>query len=277
MNEAPAFTPLPPALRPSRKAARVWATIATVVGFLTGALAWLKINPLRFFTEFPYVWNLATEMVPPNWGLLLGPKVWASVGETVAMAVLGTVTGGLLAFGLSFLAARNTSPNLLTRNLFRVFLALQRVAPDYAIMLIILIVVGFGPFAGTLALAIGSTGMFGKFFADTIENLDERSTEGVRVLGGTRTQEMRYGVVPQVLPSFVANGFFLLEVNMGGAIALGAFGGGGLGFHLAVAGDTLNYRDMLAYVFFIVVLMILLERCSDFIRRRIFQSSSTLK
>lgn len=270
-------TPLPPELRPSLKFYRIWATIFAVIGFLVGAFAWLRINPFLFITEFHYVWNLAQDMVPPNFDLLLGARVWESVGETVAMAFLGTSIGGMMAFVLSFLAARNTAPNLFTRNLFRVFLALQRVAPDYAIMLIILIVVGFGPFAGTIALAIGSTGMFGKFFADSIENLDERTIEGVRVLGGSRTQVIRYGIVPQVLPSFVANGFFLLEINMGGAIALGAFGGGGLGFHLAVAGDTLNYKDMLAYVFFIIVLMITIERCSDFIRMFIFARSKTLK
>lgn len=269
---------LPDALRPSRQFRRrlLWTT--GVLAFLVGSFAWLKINPLLLFTEFHFVWNLMGEMLPPNVSLLWEDwDLWRSIGQTVSMAFLGTFFGGVLAFGLSFLAARNTTPNLVWRAGFRGFLALQRVAPDYAIMMVILIVVGFGPFAGTLALVIGSTGTFGKFFADAIENLEPEPTDGVRVLGGSRTQVFRYGIVPRVLPSFVANGFFLLEMNMAGAIALGAFGGGGLGFHLNVAYDTLNYRDMLAYVIFIVLVMMLIERASDHWRRRIFSSSGTLK
>ncbi|MGQ0530999.1 MAG: PhnE/PtxC family ABC transporter permease [Panacagrimonas sp.] len=272
------MTALPPALRPSRRFRRHVGIALLIIGFLIGAFAYLKINPLLLITEFHYVWNLMGEMYPPNLELLWkNAELWRSIGETVAMAFLGTFFGGLLAFGLSFLAARNTAPNLIWRAVFRVFLALQRVAPDYAIMMVILIVVGFGPFAGTLALVIGSTGMFGKFFADAIENLEPEPTDGVRVLGGSRTQVFRYGIVPRVMPSFVANGFFLLEMNMAGAIALGAFGGGGLGFHLNIAYDTLNYRDMFAYVIFIVLLMMLIERGSDRWRKSIFVSGGTLK
>lgn len=272
------MTPLPPELRPSAKFRKTMLGLAAVVGFLASSFAYLRINPLLLFTEFHYVWALMKEMMPPDFALLWKSwDLWKSVGETVAMAFLGTFFGGLFAFALAFFAARNTAPNLIWRTIFRGFLALQRVAPDYAIMMIVLIVVGFGPFAGTIALVIGSTGTFGKFFADAIENLDADALEGVRVLGATRTQVFRYAVVPRVLPSFVANGFFLLEINMGGAIALGAFGGGGLGFHLNIAYDTLNYHDMFAYVIFIVLIMILIERASDHFRKRIFADTGTLK
>lgn len=272
------MTPLPPELRPSRKFRHFVLALSAVVVFLAVSFVYLRVNPLLLFTEFHYVWNLARDMVPPHFSLLWEDwDLWQSVGETVSMAFLGTFLGGLFALALAFYAASNTAPGPIWRMVCRGFLALQRVAPDYAIMMIILIVVGFGPFAGTIALVIGSTGTFGKFFADAIENLDDDALDGVSVLGATRAQVFRYGVIPRVLPNFVANAFFLLEINMGGAIALGAFGGGGLGFHLNIAYDTLNYRDMLAYVVFIIVIMILIERASDYCRKRLFADSTPLR
>ncbi|MEM7672644.1 MAG: ABC transporter permease subunit [Verrucomicrobiota bacterium] len=268
---------VPSELMPSRKFIKSLGIFFGLSGFLIAAFIYLGTNPFMFFTEFHYVMNLFKDMVPLNTDLFASEKLWASMIQTVSMAFLGTFGGGFLAFIMAFFAARNTAPNALTRSAFRAFLAVQRVAPDYAIMLVIITTVGFGPFAGTIALIIGSTGMFGKFFADAIENVNKKPQESVRVLGATKAQEIRYGIVPLVLPSFVANGFFLLEINMGAAIALGVYGGGGLGFHLNVAGDTLQYKDLLAYVLFILVLMICIERTSDFFRKRIFNKGVTLK
>ncbi|MCH2156832.1 MAG: ABC transporter permease subunit [Opitutales bacterium] len=268
---------VPPELLPSRKFLKNLGVFGGIFGFLVGAFIYQGTNPFMFFTEFHHVVNLFKDMVPLNVDLFSSEKLWASMIQTISMAFLGTFGGGFLAFIMAFFAARNTAPNAFTRGLFRAFLAIQRVAPDYAIMLVIITTVGFGPFAGTIALIIGSTGMFGKFFADAIENVNPKPQESVRVLGASKTQEIRYGIVPLVLPSFVANGFFLLEINVGAAIALGVYGGGGLGFHLNVAGDTLQYQDLLAYVVFILVMMICIERVSDRFRKRIFNKGITLK
>ena len=268
---------LSPHLLPSRKFYKTVAFISVVFAFLVGAFIYLGTNPFMFFTEFHHVVNLVKDMIPLKTELFLSEKVRASMIQTISMAFLGTFGGGFLAFIMAFFAARNTAPNPFSRGLFRVLLALQRVTPEYATMLVIITTVGFGPFAGTIALIINSTGMFGKFFADAIENVNAKPSESVRVLGATKTQEIRYGIVPLVLPSFVANGFFLLEYNMGQAIALGVYGGGGLGFHLNVAVDTLNYKDLLAYVLVVLVMMICIERFSDFFRKRIFNKGVTLK
>jgi phosphonate transport system permease protein len=232
----------------------------------------LDVNPLLLFTDFHYVIDLLGEMLPPALDLLWRkPEVWSSIGETFAMAFLGTVIGALLAFVLAFASARNTTPVPWLRTPFRLLLGAQRAAPDFAIMLVIVVAVGFGPFAGTLALIVGSTGMFGKLFADAVESIDARVTDGLWASGASRAQVIRYGVLPQVLPSFVANGLYLFEINLGGAVALGVFGGGGLGFALHIANSTLNYPEMLAYILMIVAMVTVAEKCSDFLRRRIFR------
>ncbi|MDZ7825344.1 MAG: ABC transporter permease subunit [Gammaproteobacteria bacterium] len=102
------------------------------------------------------------------------------------------------------------------------------------------------------------------------KQVDGRILESLRVVGATRLQVIRYGVMPQVAPSFIANTFYLFEINVGGAVALGVFGGGGIGFSLHIANQTLNYPHMLAYILLIVVLVTFAEKVSDFLRRRLF-------
>lgn len=261
----------PPSALPSRKRHLSLAFFAGNIIFLIVAFRVLDVNPLLLFTDFHYIIDLLGEMLPPALDLLWKqPRVWQSIGETFAMAFLSTVIGGLLAFVLAFLSARNTAPIPWLRIPFRIFLGALRAAPDFAIMLVVVVAVGFGPFAGTLALVIGSTGMFGKLFADAVEQIDARITEGLWAVGASRAQVIRYGVIPQVLPSFVANALYLFEINLGGAVALGVFGGGGLGFALHIANSTLNYPEMLAYILVIVAMVTVTEKCSDYLRRRLF-------
>jgi phosphonate transport system permease protein len=128
-----------------------------------------------------------------------------------------------------------------------------------------------------IALAVGSIGLFGKLFADAIEQVDPGPCESVASVGATRLQVIRYAIIPQVLPSVVANGFYAFDVNLRAAIALGVYGGGGIGFELQLAMKVLRYPDVLALILFIIVLITGMERVSDFVRRRILSGSESLK
>jgi phosphonate transport system permease protein len=185
------------------------------------------------------------------------------------MALLGTLIGGLVALVLSFLAAANTTPHPAVRSVVRALFGFERATPNIIVLLVLLIAVGYGPFAGMLALALGSIGMFGKLFADAIEQVELPPIEGVSSVGATRLQVIRFAVLPQVLPSVVANGFYAFDVNIRAAIALGVYGGGGLGFELQLALKVLRYRDVLALVLLTIVLITVMERISDHLRRRL--------
>lgn len=270
-------TQLPKEALPSAKFRQILISVLVVAAFLAGSFTYLEMNPFMVFWEFHYMLDLLDEMLPPSiWIIWEKQSLWASIGETFAMAFLGTFAGAVLAFVLALLTARNTTPYPVICGPMRTLLGAQRAAPDFAIMLVIVVAVGFGPFAGTLALIIGSTGMFGKLFADAIEQVDPKSLESLQAVGASRLQVIRFAVVPEVLPSFVANTLYLFEINVGSAVALGVFGGGGLGFELHIANSTLNYPDLLAYIMIITALMILVERVSDFVRKKIFQSGGTL-
>ena len=263
---------LPRHALPSTQFKLAWVFVAANVVFLSVAFWFLEVNPILVVTEFHYVIDLIGEMLPPNFMLFFASTdLWVSVLQTLAMAFLGTVFGAIAAFFLSILAAKNLSPWPSTCRFFRLLLGAQRAAPDFAIMMVIVVAVGFGPFSGAIALMIGSTGMFGKLYADAMESIDLAPLESLKTLGASHWQVIRYGALPQILPSIIANTLYLYEINVGGAVALGVFGGGGLGFDLHIANSTLAYQDMLAYILLIVLMMIVTEKASDYLRRRLLE------
>jgi phosphonate transport system permease protein len=268
---APAYVP------PSAQFRRRLGGFLGVAAFLVGSGVFLGFKPWLLVTDFHYIVKLAGEMVPPNLAMLWEKaSLRASVAETVAMAFLGTLVGGCAALGLAFFAAANTAPHPAVRVAVRALFQCERATPNLITALVLLVAVGFGPFAGFLALTIGSLGMFGKLFADAIEQVDAGPTEAVASVGATRWQVIRFAIVPQVMPAVVGNLFYAFDVNLRLAIALGIYGAGGLGFELQLAMKVLRYPDVLALVLLIVVLITAMERVSDFIRRRLI-GADTLK
>jgi phosphonate transport system permease protein len=244
---------------------------------LTAALVYLRADPLALIRDFHYVVDLAREMLPPNLALWSSASLWTSLVQTIAMAFLATLGGAVIALGLALLAATNTSPHPGIRLAVRGLLAGERCTPNLVVLLVLLIAVGIGPFAAMLSLLIGSLGMFGKLFADAIEQVDHGPLEAIAATGAGRLHLIRYGVMPQVAPSIIANVFYAFDVNLRAAVALGVFGGGGIGFELNVARSVLRYRDMFACLLLIVVMITVMERVADFFRRRILSLEGVLE
>lgn len=238
----------------------IYVAASTAVGF----------NPLMLITEFQYIANLANDMVPPNLEIVWStPKLFATMGQTLGMAFLGTLIGGLIAMVLAFFAASNVMPVTAVRLAVRTLMVMQRVTPTFIVLLVLQIFLGVGAYSGMIALCIGSFGMFGKLFADAVEHVDGGPLEAIESTGATRSQVVRYGILPQVMPSFIANMFYAFDINMRQAINLGIFGGGGLGFEIYKANKTLQYKNQLALILIVIVLIAAMERVSDWLRRKV--------
>jgi phosphonate transport system permease protein len=263
------------AVLPSKKFKTQIQIISGILLLITVLFIILEINPLVLFTDFHYMTSLLfQDMLPPNFNILWGnTTIFKSMLETLAMAFLGTLIGGSLAFALAFFAADNTAPNKGIRMITRFLLSLERVTPSLIIILIFIIALGIGSFAGTCAVLIGTIGTFGKLFSDAIEHVDKAQIDGIYSTGANKLQAIRFGIIPQALPSIIANWFYALDVNIRLAIALGIFGGGGVGFELYMAMKVLRYKDALAMIFFIIILVSSIEKVSDFFRRRILSNT----
>lgn len=261
---------VPAGALPSRKFRLTILYLLSTVAAICLLFTYLDMSPSSFVVDFRFIVDLVQQMFPPNVALFWTKRtLFLSLIETLSMAFLGTLGGGALALFLAFFAATNTTPHPLVRIAVRTLLVMNRSVPYLIVILVLLIAVGIGPFAGMLALIFGSVGMYGKFFADAIEQSDKGTMESVESLGSTRLQTIRYAVLPQVMPSFVANLFYAFDYNLRAAIPLGVFGGGGIGFELAFANGLLHYKDVLAYTILIVVMITAMERISDWVRRGI--------
>jgi phosphonate transport system permease protein len=265
---------VPASALPSRKFRLTILYLLGTIASMSLLFWYLGVNPSSFWVDFRFIVDLAQQMLPPHMSLLWAnfwtkDSVILSLIETLSMAFLATVCGGAIALFLAFFAATNTTPHPLVRLAVRTLLVMTRSVPHLIVILVLLVAVGIGPFAGVLTLTFASVGMYGKFFADSIEQADKSMMESVESVGSTRMQTIRFAVLPQVMPSFVANLFYAFDHNLRAAIPLGVFGGGGIGFQLEFAHGLLHYKDVIAYTILIVVLITGMERISDWVRRSI--------
>jgi len=254
---------------PSERYKRHAAYLAVLAVVIIGLCSYFRFEPLLFISDFHYMADLVVEMTPPNFEVLWRKeKIFASILQTLSMAFLGTLAGGAVAMGLAFLAARNTTPHPAVGAVVRTLLAIERVIPSLVILLLFLIAVGLGPFAGMLSLAVGTIGMFGKLFANAIEGAEKEPIDAVHSVGASKLQVIRYAVIPQVLPSFIANLFYAFDINLRAAIGLGVFGGAGVGYEISMAMRLVRYRDALALICFTILLVFAVEKLSDWLRSR---------
>ncbi len=255
-----------------KKRVTIFSFLAIVV---VGMSIQLDFNPTLFFTEGHHLFNLLGEMLPPKIDVLWKKSnVFTSILETLAMAFMGTVIGGTGALIAAFLAAKNTSPAPFIRSFFRLMMSLERVIPRLVLILVFVIALGLGPFAGMITLCVSTIGMFGKLFADSIEEVEVEPVEAVYAIGANKLQAIRYSIIPQVIPSFISNLFYAFDVNLRAAIGLGIFGGGGIGFEIHMAMKMLRYSDALALILFTIVLITLFEKVSDFLRAGILKEET---
>ncbi|MBM3568072.1 MAG: phosphonate ABC transporter, permease protein PhnE [Alphaproteobacteria bacterium] len=205
-----------------------------------------------------------SQLFPPS-GFELMPQFLASMGETIAMAFLGTVLGAVVAFPLAFLASKNMMPARPVQFGTRRLADLLR-AFDYLIWALIFVrAIGLGPMAGIMAIAIVEVGTFVKLYSEAIENLDRKQMDGVRAAGANWPQIIRFGVLPQVLPMMVSNTLYMFEHNVRSASILGIVGAGGIGFLLA---DRLRAYE-LQEACTIIILVILTVYAIDYLSKRL--------
>jgi phosphonate transport system permease protein len=157
----------------------------------------------------------------------------------------------------------------------RAFIALERGLPEIVQMLLLIAVFGLGPVPGLVALSFGSIGMLAKLLADAIEEIEPHMLEAVEGTGATRSQVIRYAVVPQILPSLLANGLFRFEVNVRAGVILGAVGAGGIGYVMITAMNSMEYQKACMAMLLTLALVFVSERASDFFRARILRRGTS--
>ncbi|GAC1314914.1 MAG: hypothetical protein NVSMB2_05200 [Chloroflexota bacterium] len=195
------------------------------------------------------------------------------MGETLLLALMGTIFGVLFSVPLSFLGARNLmgfSPvGLGVYGLVRLFFTITRSVEVLIVGLITVVIVGIGSYAGVLALVIHSVGSLGKLFSEVIENIDPGPIEAITATGANRFQTVVYGVIPQIVPSFLAVTIYWWDHNLRMSTVIGLVGGGGIGFLLIQYMNLLQYSQAATVLWMIVIAVTAMDYASAAIRSRL--------
>ena len=189
--------------------------------------------------------------------------------QTVQMAILATILGYCAAFALSFPAARTLTASRGVVFAARRLLEVLRTIPQVVLAFIFVWPFGIGPLAGILAIAIHTTGALGKLFSELNENADLRPVEGIRSVGGSWLAQMRYGVVPQMLPGFISYGLLRFEINVRSSTIIGFVGAGGIGQELKRVIGFNIYEEVSAICLLILLIVVAIDLLSARVRHRL--------
>ncbi len=253
--------------RPTRN----WTLLLGVTGFLVAMTVWSAYGIGFSLTEI--LCNIAggtrliEESWPPDFGFL--PRLAEPMLETVFIAIIGTVVGGILAIPVAVLAARNLSPDKFTWFLDRNFMNTLRTLPDLFWAMLFATAVGFGPVAGALALIVFTVAVISKLYSESLESIDMGLPEAIRAVGGNWFQMVQFGAIPQALQHYVSYALYAFELNIRASVVLGLVGAGGIGMILETQRANFEYERVTMIILAVLVAVLIIEEISESIRKRL--------
>ena len=207
----------------------------------------------------PHIWTTW-----PEWR-----DVLVGLGQTIAMAFLGTLIGAIIAFPLAFLGAKNILRlNWLRLSARRGFDTLRAVE-QIVLALIFIRAFGLGPLPGVLAIAVSEIGTLAKLFSEAIENTSRKPVDGVLASGGGPLQSIRYAIMPQAMPVILSIILYNFESNTRSGTILGIVGAGGIGFLLADRIAAYSWSEAWTIIFLIIIVVYCIDLSSAWLRGKI--------
>ncbi|RMC23562.1 MULTISPECIES: phosphonate ABC transporter, permease protein PhnE [unclassified Lactobacillus] len=237
----------------------VWLII--FIGGLFVSTGVTKTSLNAFFTNFDQFSDIFVQMLHPNWAYM--ETVIPLLLETIKMAVLGTVIGSVLAFVYSLLIARNIVKNKAITGILRVIMNIIRTVPDLLLGAVFVAIVGIGPVAGILALAICTFGIVVKLFYEAIETIDPGPIEALTAVGANKLQIIVFAVLPQVITYFISYCLYAFEINVRASTVLGYIGAGGIGLYLQQTLQVFDYAKTGTIIIVIILVVVLIDYVSS--------------
>ncbi|WP_223192385.1 phosphonate ABC transporter, permease protein PhnE [Paenibacillus sedimenti] len=256
--------------RPPRT--KLYITVILMLLFLVGSIYQTEATLTKLITGTPEIIKFVGEMFPPDWQFFA--DIWKPMAQTLQMSILGTFVGALFAFPMALIAARNvtTSPWLFYPARF--IMNLFRTIPDLLYAALFAVLVGFGPTAGTLALIFFTFGILSKLSYESTEAIDPGPLEAMTAVGANKLKWIRFGVIPQVAPTYLAHLLYTFEVSIRASAILGLVGAGGIGLLLKNTLDLFRYDQACAIVIYTLLVVVMIDLVSTRFRRYLLKGSS---
>ncbi len=267
-TDAQALSGIELALHMRRKTLLDWLLVAVICVAVGLWSAWgTDFNLLALIEGLPHIYNLGGRMLPPDLEIvqnLGGPMI-----ETLQMALLGTTIPIFFAIPLALFCATNTRRNHTLGNILRVLLNSLRTIPELLWAMLLVSAVGLGPFPGTLALILHTTGGMGKFYYEMVEGVDPGVIEAMEATGAGRFKVFWFGIIPTILPNLMSVALLYWDYNNRAATILGLVGAGGIGLTLTHAIQDFQYREAVTCLIGIVLILTVIDRISAAARARV--------
>jgi phosphonate transport system permease protein len=188
---------------------------------------------------------------------------------TIQMSVVGTFLGVVIAVPIAFLATTVITENPVISFVFRFLLSIVRTIPTLLLGAFLVAVFGIGAGTGVLTIAIFTFGMVSQLIFEAIENIDYDPIEAMTAVGANKLKVIFWGVIPQVFVYIVSYSLYAFEVNIRASLVLGYVGAGGVGVLINTAMSLSRYDRVAVIVFVIFVVIICIDRLSEFVRARL--------
>ena len=253
---------------------RLWWVYTLIVLIVASLLTWsgTAVRFGGFATKgIEVAKGVGNGLLHPDMNLLLNltPEgVPYQLFQTVAIAVLGTLIGGLLAVPFSFLASDKIVPKWVAFITSAVILIIRTI-PSLVWALVWIRVTGPNAFCGVVTQSVCSIGMISKMYITAIEDIDVRILESLDASGCTAFQKIRYGILPQIIPNFISTVIYRFDINVKDATTLGIVGAGGIGAALIQCINSSRWSMVGAYLCGMVVLILFIEFFSTRIRSKL--------
>lgn len=246
-----------------------WVTLGLVV--LIVASFWsldLQMTRLLSMDSVTRMSRFIGELLSPNLDVAFLLKLLRASVETIAMSALGTVLAAVFGLMLALPASKSHAGDPARwRAVTRLLLNGLRSIPELVWAALLLISAGLGPFAGTLALALHTTGVLGRLFSESIENAPQNAAQSLRLQGVGEGRVFLYAVFPTVLPQLLSYSLYRWENNIRAAAVLGVVGGGGLGQMLAFHMGLFQMRETSSILIAMILLVVFVDSLSYLARR----------
>lgn len=211
--------------------------------------------------------KIYTEVLVEPFGYLF--RVLGLMVETIEIAAWGTMIALFIAGPLAYCSSRNYAPHALVFAAARALSSLLRAIPEIISALLLVLIFGFGPVAGVLALGLHTAGFLSKFFAEDVENAPVAPQDALRAGGANKLEVLRHAVLPQVLPSYLGYIQYVLERNIRSATVIGIVGAGGVGQELKGRFEMFDFAHVGTVLAVIFASVLALEFLTSRLRRRL--------
>ncbi len=206
---------------------------------------------------------------PPDVSAGYLAQTWRGTLETIAISAIGTLLAALLGLVLALPASGRVG--IVPRVIARLTLNFLRSIPELVWAALMVFAAGLGPFAGTLALALHTTGVIGRLFAETLENASPEPAQALRFAGSRPVLAFFYGIMPNVVPQFVAYSLYRWEINIRMAAILGFVGAGGLGQMLYMTLSLFQQAQAMTVILAMLALVAVVDAASAWLRQRLVE------